>query len=106
MRSITRVKVGDVLAKDGAWNRKYQVVAIGELQSDPPHPDYPNSRNHYRLVEIKFLGNFYTVTARNRPARKGLANREMKIYVYVGQDGKEGVFNIPYYTVTNFTLPA
>lgn len=64
---VNEIKVGQLLAKQGAWNRKYRVVHIQK-----PHKD-PNYTTMYEVVcTLKFLGNHYASGKITKPSREVL----------------------------------
>lgn len=63
------MKVGTIVAKYGAWNRKYKIVSIREDAIQFPY-DPPDSPRKVWIISLLFLGNFYaTDPTRNRPAK-------------------------------------
>lgn len=76
----TPLVVGSLLVKNGAWNRKYKVVAIT--------PQGATTRNNGTVtvtsytVEVQFLGDFYASGAERLANPKRSVNREFQVQVY------------------------
>jgi len=66
------IQAGDILARNGAWNRKYLVVAITAAGED--------DRSRHWVVELKFLGHYYA-SGRYVKARKSAANVDHLVMV-------------------------
>ena len=76
-------KVGDIIAKSGAYNRKYRIVTITK---QPKQDDDPEIVTNW-VVEIRPLGSYYQ-DGRVVPVRKGTPSRDLYITGY----GPELVF--------------
>lgn len=75
------LKVGDLLARNGAWDRKYKVRGISLGQS-------PFSNEEVWLIKVETLGSFYADGRVVLPTRKSV--REMWCYKYT--DGSMGLY--------------
>lgn len=76
----TELKVGSILVRNGAWNRKYRVVAITK-QGDPVSTQNGQREVTNYTVEVEFLGHYYA-TGRFVPPGKGVRNTEHAVSVY------------------------
>lgn len=80
-------QVGQIIAKAGAYNRKYKVVAITKF---PPKEKDPLIVQW--VVELKVLGSYYQ-DGRVVPPRKSTPTREILVHCY----GKE--LHLDYYVL-------
>jgi hypothetical protein len=76
----TELKVGSILVKNGAWNRKYRVVAITKQGDTVSTQNGQREVTNY-TVEVEFLGHFYA-TGRYIPPSKHAINTEHMVPVY------------------------
>lgn len=75
----TELKVDSLLVKNGAWNRKYIVVAITKQGEYAKNNGTVHVTNY--TVEVKFLGDFYA-SGKYILADKRTKNREFMVSVY------------------------
>jgi hypothetical protein len=66
--------IGQIIAKQGAYNRKYKVMRITHLPKD-------ESGYQQWVIELQPLGSFYQ-DGRKIPARKGTPSREVLVWGY------------------------
>lgn len=83
---MSDLAVGQVLARQGAWNRKFQVIAISMTIGRKVGPT--EFMQSYKVVELKFLGNFYATGLQNIPKVPGKTN-EIYCPVYYKTGGVE-----------------
>jgi hypothetical protein len=75
----TELTVGSFLTKNGAWNRKYRVVAITKQGERATNNGTVHITNY--TVEIKFIGDFYA-SGDYKLAGKRTKSREFLVSVY------------------------
>ena len=90
MAERDKIEEGHIVAKTGAWQRKYKVVRVSPVFVHGPY------KMEYKIVELELLGNYWA-DGRKQPSAKR-PHREIVAPVY-GVGGQEGVlFELPWYT--------
>lgn len=81
------LKVGDLMARNGAWDRKYKVLGIAVGQS-------PYSNEEAYLIKVETLGSFYADGRVVLPTRKSVR----EVWCHKGENGEMYLYG--YFRVT------